>query len=380
MRFLHTSDWHIGRTFHNVSLLDDQAYILDQILEIAIAQKVTAIVVSGDIYDRSVPPATAVALLDSVVHKIIHDLNISLIMIPGNHDSAQRLGFASRQLKHAGLHILGELEQTPSSVVLSDTETQVAFWGMPYADPAHVRSAYQVNVSTHDQGIQVLTENIVKQFTPGQRNVVLSHCFLDGASESDSERPLSIGGADRVSWQHFEAFDYVALGHLHGRQFKGVERIRYSGSPLKYSFSEEKQIKSVTIVDISASEPCAFEQVPLKPLRNMRSIEGEFETILKNGISDPNREDYLLVKLTDTHAILDVMGKLREVFPNILHLERPGLMAQRSDQGVAPQQLNTNELSMFEDFFGQVMQRELTKDEKALVEQVIDNVQQGGAK
>jgi exonuclease SbcD len=360
-----------------VSLLQDQAYILDQILEIASAQKVSAIIVSGDIYDRSVPPATAVALLDSVVHKIIHDLKISLIMIPGNHDSAQRLGFASRQLKNAGLHILGELEQEPTSVVLSDAETTVAFWGMPYADPAQVRSAYQVNVSTHDQGIQVLTENIVKQFTPDQRNVVLSHCFLDGASESDSERPLSIGGADRVSWQHFDAFDYVALGHLHGRQFKGVERIRYSGSPLKYSFSEEKQIKSVTIVEITGDQPCAFEQVVLKPLRNMRSIEGKLETILQEGFADPNREDYLLVKLTDTHAILDVMGKLREVFPNILHLERPGLMAQRSDQGVAPQQLNTNELTMFEDFFGQIMQRDLTKDEKALVEQVIDNVQQG---
>ena len=136
----------------------------------------------------------------------------------------------------------------------------------------------------------------------------------------------------------------------------------------------------MTIVEIKGSEPCTFEQVPLTPLRNMRSIEGELETILQNGLADPHREDYLLVKLTDTHAILDVMGKLREVFPNILHLERPGLMAQRSDQAVAPQQLNTNELSMFEDFFGQVMQRELTKDEKALVEQVIDNVQQGDVK
>ncbi len=376
MRFLHTSDWHIGRTFHNVSLLQDQAYILDQILDIAIEQKVSAIIVSGDIYDRSVPPATAVALLDSVVHKIITDLNISLIMIPGNHDSAQRLGFASRQLKHAGLHILGELEEIPSSVVLKGDETEVAFWGMPYADPAHVRSAYQVNVSTHDQGIKVLADKIIEQFSANQRNVVLSHCFLDGASESDSERPLSIGGADRVSWQHFEAFDYVALGHLHGRQFKGVERIRYSGSPLKYSFSEEKQIKSVTIVTLTADQPCEVEQIPLKPLRNMRSITGQLETILQEAIADPNNEDYLLVKLTDTHAILDVMGKLREVFPNILHLERPGLMAQRSDQAIAPQQLNTNELTMFEDFFEQVMQRQLTKDEKALVEQVIDNVQQ----
>lgn len=375
MRFLHTSDWHIGRTFHNVSLLQDQAHILDKILEVAIAEKVDAILVAGDIYDRSIPPATAVALLDNIINRIINQLNIPLIIIPGNHDSAQRLGFAAKQLQHCGLHILGELDDKPQSVVLSDEYGEVAFWGMPYADPAQVRSAFQIPVQEHDQGIAVLAEKITQQFVSGQRNVVLSHCFIDGASESESERPLSIGGADRVSWQHFSAFDYVALGHLHGRQFKGRECIRYSGSPLKYSFSEEKHIKSVVIVELLPDQEAKIDQVVLEPLRDMRSISGALDEILARGLNDPNRDDYVLVKLTDTHAILDVMGKLREVYPNILHLERPGLMAHKDAQPLAPKQLNINELTMFKDFFSQVMQRQLDSDETHLIEQVIDDIQ-----
>lgn len=379
MRFLHTSDWHIGRSFHNVSLLQDQAYILEQIIDIARTEKVAAILVAGDIYDRSVPPATAVELLDRVVDKIIVELKISLIIIPGNHDSAQRLGFASRQLQRSGLYILGELQPEPESVVLTDEHGEVAFWGLPYADPAMVRSAFKVEASSHDQAIEVLCNAAIGQFQPGQRNVALSHCFIDGGSESDSERPLSIGGADRVNWQHFSEFDYVALGHLHGRQFKGRQCIRYSGSILKYSFSEEQQIKSVAIVSMDAKGECDIHQVALQPLRNMRSITGELKQILECAEEDPHRDDYLLIKLTDSQAILDVMGKLRAWYPNILHLERPGLMALKSATGMQPQQINANEMSMFTDFFTQVMDRELTGDESSLVQQIIEDLHGEGS-
>ncbi len=373
MRFLHTSDWHIGRAFHNVSLLQDQEFILQQIIEIARAQQVTAILVAGDIYDRSVPPATAVALLDKIVDQITVELNIALIIIPGNHDSAQRLGFAARQLRQSGLYILGEIEHQPVPVILKDSSGEVAFWGMPYADPAAVRSALKVDVSTHDQGIKALCECIVKEFKVS-RNVVLSHCFIDGSAESDSERPLSIGGADRVSWQHFADFNYAALGHLHGRQFKGEKWIRYCGSPLKYSFSEEQHIKSVVIVDMDAAGRCDIEQVVLQPLRNMRSITGALADILAAAVTDQQADDYLLIKLTDTHAILDVMGKLREVYPNILHLERPGLMSSKSKSSVQPEHLNASEMSMFSDFYQQVMDRDLSADESAIVKSVIEKL------
>ncbi|MEH6445401.1 MAG: exonuclease SbcCD subunit D [Oceanospirillaceae bacterium] len=378
MRFLHTSDWHIGRSFHNVSLLQDQEHILQQIIQIAKEQQVDALLVAGDIYDRSVPPATAVALLNQIVDVIINELKIPIILISGNHDSAQRLGFAAKQLQRTGLHILGELSNITQSVVLEDQFGEVAFWGLPYADPAQIRSAFDTDVSTHDQGISFMCEQVNNELHQGQRNVVLSHCFIDGASESESERPLSIGGADRVSWQHFENFDYVALGHLHGRQFKGKPCIRYSGSPLKYSFSEEKHIKSVVIVDMDAQGECEYQQVVLEPLRDMRSIEGELADILKNALSDLKSDDYLLVKLTDSHAILDVMGKLRAVYPNILHLERPGLMAKKTANSVMPNQLNASELSMFSDFFTQVMDRPLSGEEQSLVQKTIDDVNREG--
>ena len=378
MRFLHTSDWHIGRAFHNVSLLDDQVFILKQIIEIAQSQKVDAILVAGDIYDRSVPPASAVELLDGIVDEIVNQLNIPLIIIPGNHDSAQRLGFASRQLQQAGLYILGELQSISEPVILKDKAGEIAFWGFPYADPATVRSVFSQEVSTHDDAIKHLCETVRGNFQEGQRNIAISHCFIDGSSESESERPLSIGGADRVNWQHFDGFDYVALGHLHGRQFKGRECIRYSGSPLKYSFSEEKHIKSVVIVELDATGQCDIEQVPLQPLRNMRSIEGELATILELALTDPHADDYLLIKLTDSHAILDVMGKLRERYPNILHLERPGLMATKSEAKVQPKQKSASELAMFGDFFNQMLDRNLSEDESALVSDVITKLQNDG--
>jgi exonuclease SbcD len=378
MRFLHTSDWHIGRAFHNVSLLDDQVFILKQIIEIAQSQKVDAILVAGDIYDRSVPPASAVELLDGIVDEIVNQLNIPLIIIPGNHDSAQRLGFASRQLQQSGLYILGELQSIAEPVILNDKEGEIAFWGFPYADPATVRSVFTQEISTHDDAIKHLCATVRDNFHEGQRNVAISHCFIDGSSESESERPLSIGGADRVNWQHFDGFDYVALGHLHGRQFKGRESIRYSGSPLKYSFSEEKHIKSVVIVELGAAGQCDIEQVPLRPLRNMRSIEGELATILELALTDPHADDYLLIKLTDSHAILDVMGKLRERYPNILHLERPGLMASKSEAKVQPKQKSASELVMFGDFFNQVLDRDLSEDESALVSEVITKLQNDG--
>jgi exonuclease SbcD len=373
MRLLHTSDWHIGRTFHNAALLEDQAYILNQIVDIAVAEQVDVIIVAGDIYDRSVPPATAVTLLNAIIQRIINEHHIKLIIISGNHDSAQRLAFASQQLQQTGLYILGELTQYLEPVTLTDQYGEIDFWGIPYTDPASVRSELGIDVSSHDDVFKVLCSN-VKDKQKTKRNIMISHCFIDGASESESERPLSIGGADRVSWQHFDAFDYVALGHLHGRQFKGTECIRYSGSPLKYSFSEENHIKSVTVVDVDESGMQAINQIVLQPLRNLRSINGALKDILDNAQQDNAKDDYLLIKLTDTHAILDVMGKLREVYPNILHLERPGLMARKDNAIKQPKHVHANELTMFNDFFSQMMDRPLSDDEADLIKITIDGI------
>ncbi|OMH38822.1 exonuclease SbcCD subunit D [Motiliproteus sp. MSK22-1] len=381
MRLLHTSDWHIGRQFHNVSLLEDQRHVLSQIVKIIAEREVDVLLVAGDVYDRSVPPAAAVALLDDVLDQICRELGVPVIMIAGNHDSPERLGFGARQLLGAGLHIIGPLEQMLTPVVIqTETSSPVVFYGIPYADPAMVRDCFAVEVSTHDQAMAFLCEQVDQHHKNSDYAhspcVLLSHCFIDGGESCESERPLSIGGADRVSARHFKTFNYTALGHLHGRQFKGSESIRYSGSILKYSFSEQHQHKSVVLVDINEQGQSEIEQVSLTPLKDMRVIEGELTELLAAGENDPEREDYLLVRLTDKHAILDVMGKLRKVFPNVLHLERPGLMAEGTLTAVRKDQLKKGELSMFKDFFQQVSGDPLDPQQSEMVEQVLESIHQ----
>jgi len=372
MRILHTSDWHLGRQFHNVSLLDDQRHVLDQIVAIVREQKVDVVVVAGDIYDRSVPPAAAVELLDDTVHRICHELRVPLILIAGNHDGPQRLAFASRQLAGAGLHVAGPLWSEPRPVVLTGATGEVAFYPIPYAEPATVRQVHGVEVSSHDEALAYLLEQVRQDNGPERPCVVIGHCFLAGGEVSESERPLSIGGADQVSPEHFRGFAYAALGHLHGPQYRGAEHIRYSGSLLKYSFSEERQRKGVTLIELTGKGKASIEQVPLIPRHDMRTLEGSLAELLAAGEKDPHRDDYLLVRLTDSHAILDVMSKLREVYPNVLHLERPGLMARSESLQVGRDRLKQGELAMFEDFFDQVSGQPLGDEQRAIVAATLD--------
>jgi exonuclease SbcD len=204
--------------------------------------------------------------------------------------------------------------------------------------------------------------------------VVIAHCFLAGGEVSESERPLSIGGADQISPEHFRPFSYAALGHLHGPQFRGAPHIRYSGSPLQYSFSEERQRKSVTLVELDAAGKARIEQIPLQPRHHMRTLEGSLDALLAAGKDDPHRDDYLLVRLTDTHAILDVMSKLRQVYPNVLHLERPGLMARGDGLEVNCDRLKKGELAMFEDFFVQVTGEALSPEQTQIIADTLDDL------
>jgi exonuclease SbcD len=376
MKFLHTSDWHLGRQFHNVSLLEDQAYVLDQIFDIAVRETVDAVVIAGDVYDRTVPPARAVSLLDSILDRLCRDLALPVIMIPGNHDSPERLGFGARQLSGSGLHIIGSTDAILSPVMLSDAYGQLAFYGIPYLEPVMAREYFEVELSGHDETLAYVAERIKthNQQNGRFRTVVVSHCFLDGGEDCESERPLSVGGADRVSAKLFKTFDYTALGHLHGPQFKLINKIRYSGSILKYSFSEEHHNKSVTIVDMDAKGKCVIEKIALTPLHDMRSLEGSLKDVLERGQSDPNFEDYVQVRLSDTHAILDIMGKLREVYPNVLHLERPGLVLENSEKMASRDRLRKGEMSMFGDFYEQVKGESLSAKQAKLIEKTIEQL------
>ncbi|MCF4175870.1 exonuclease SbcCD subunit D [Vibrio sp. McD22-P3] len=372
MKFIHTSDWHLGRQFHNVSLLEDQKQVLNQITRYVTENHIDALIIAGDIYDRSVPPTAAIEVLDGFLNHIVQDLNVPVIMISGNHDGAKRLGFGSKQFDKAGLHIISSLEQlcTPVEIV-SAQDSVVHFYGMPYSDPETVRHHYDIQINNHDDAHAYLASQIGNVLYKDVHNVVISHCFIDGAETCESERTLSIGGADRVSYEHFKSFDYVALGHLHQAQKRGLETIRYSGSIMKYSFSEQHHRKSVTLVEIcDESGEITTRALPLNAPHDMRVLEGELENLLELGRSDANFDDYLLVRLTDKHAILDPMAKLREVYPNVLHLEKPGMLVG-VDKEISQARLGRSEVDMFRDFFLEVQGDEMTDNQKDMLSEVV---------
>ncbi|MCL1089480.1 exonuclease SbcCD subunit D [Shewanella profunda] len=376
MKFIHTSDWHIGRQLHNQSLLDDQAFVLEQIIALAQDNKVDAVIVAGDIYDRSIPPANAVALLDNVLNRLVHDLGLQVIMIAGNHDGHERLGFAAKQMASSGLHIVGPLTTALQPIRLEGVNGAALFYPLPYAEPAMVRQVFDCEASTHEAAMAVLLEQVRMHDSQGLPKVVVSHCFLDGGSESESERPLSIGGADKISPKLFTEFDYVALGHLHGPQYKGAEHVRYSGSILKYSFSEQHQNKSVTLVELCEKTPADIRLLPLSSMRDVRILEGELDILLAQGKTDIKRDDYLMVRLLDKHAILDAMGKIRAVYPNVLHLERTGLMAGQQPVILGRDHIKKGEMDMFRDFYSQVAGEGLTPAQQAVMEQILTKLHQ----
>ncbi|ELC3206302.1 exonuclease SbcCD subunit D [Vibrio parahaemolyticus] len=376
MKFIHTSDWHLGRQFHNVSLLEDQQAVLEQLIQYIENNPVDAVIVAGDVYDRSVPPTIAIELLNRVVKRICGELNTPMILISGNHDGAERLGFGSEQMKRSGLHIISNFEDMLTPVVIETKAAgHVAFYGMPYNDPEQVRYVYKEPVSTHDEAHKLLAEIITEQFQSEHRNILISHCFVDGAIESESERPLSIGGSDRVSHEHFLNFDYVALGHLHQPQKKGEEYIRYSGSLMKYSFGEQNQKKGFTLVEIGKDGFIGAEHIELTAPHEMRIVEGELEQILEWGKTDPKNEDYLLVRLMDKHAILNPMEKLRTVYPNVLHLEKPGMLIG-VEQEMAQAKLARSEIDMFKDFFAEAQDSELSNEQEQAISDIIKQLSQ----
>jgi len=378
MRILHTSDWHIGRQLYNVSLLEDQRHVLGQIIEIVHKRAVDVLIVAGDIYDRSVPPAEAVALLDDTVHRI-NALGVPMILIAGNHDGPERLAFGARQLARSGVHIRGPLHREPEPLLLEDVHGPVAFYALPYADPAIVREVLGIEVHGHEQAMRALTDAIRAHNGDGRRSVLIAHCYLEGFAACESERPLAVGGVETVPAACFEGFDYVALGHLHGPQSRGAANVRYSGSILKYSLSEEKHRKSVCLIEMDADGGCRCEQIPLLPRRELRLVEGYLEQIIADGAGDPRADDYVIVRLHDTHAILDVMSKLRTVYPNALHIERPGLARAGERNAPARDRLQRGEMPLFRDFFQQMTGEALDEKSTRIVAAMLEEIHAGEA-
>ena len=318
MKFLHTADWHLGRIFHQLHLTVDQAHVLDQIVDIARAGKVDAILVAGDLYDRAVPPPEAVALLDRTWQRLALDLGVPVIGIPGNHDSATRIGYGAGLLAKAGLHLISDLESAMQPLRVGDLD----IFALPYAEPAEVRQwSGDETVRDHPSAMRVCIARMRPQFTRGRPRVLIAHAFVAGVRTRESERPLSVGGAGEVPADLFQDFDFVALGHLHAPQVVSG-RCVYAGSPLKYSFSEAEDQKSVLIVEIASDGTPSVRPILLYPQHDVRNIEGRLDELLAAGPADPARHDYLRITLTDSGALLNALGRLREVYPNVLQLER----------------------------------------------------------
>lgn len=355
MRILHTSDWHLGRLLHGVHLTDDQAYVLDELIGLTRDARPDVVIVAGDVYDRAVPPPEAVRLLNDVLSRLVLDLGVKVILTAGNHDSPDRLAFGSSIMEGRGLHICGRVEPVTRPVILEDKSGPVHFYPLPYAEPAVVRERLGVEeIRDHQSAMEALVGGIKKSRPSGVRSVLIAHAFVAGGTVSESERPLSVGGAGTVEASSLEGFDYVALGHLHRPQRAGGEGIHYSGSLLKYSFTEADQAKCVKIVDLDRTGRCSLEAVTLKARHDVRTTSGYLEDLIANPPEGPAREDYLSITLLDTGALYDPMGKLREVYPNVLHIPPRALAGAGEEGGPAIDHRKMTEAELFAAFFSEV--------------------------
>ena len=371
MRLIHTSDWHLGRYFHGVHLTNDQSYVLEQFCDYVKDVRPDALVIAGDIYDRAVPPTDAVALLDDTLSKILLDYRVPTIMIAGNHDSADRLHFGSRLLRKAGLYVYGVPSVLARPLILPDAYGDVAFLPLVYAEPSLVRATYGTDeVFGHEMAMRCMIDAMMPYVPKRARTVAVAHAFIAGGAECESERPLSVGGTGSVSPKLFEPFCYTALGHLHGPQKAGGDTVRYSGSLMKYSFSEVDQKKGVQLVELAADGSVRAEMVSFTPKRDMRIVEGTFDALMAGEGSD----DYIAVKLLDQAPILDAKGRLEKKFPHLLQLERACFVPREERDITIAERQKMTEAQRFAVFFEAMTGDKMTDEQKRCLAETIDEV------
>ena len=325
MRLMHLADLHIGKKVNGFSMLEDQRYLLEQVLKVAAEQFLDGVLLAGDIYDKSVPAGEAVQMLDWFLTKLT-ELKLPVYMVSGNHDSAERLSFGARLLEKGGVHVAGVYNGKLEPIALEDEYGALNLYLLPFVKPIHVRKALGMDVEELEEEIKTYDDAIAKVLDMAdidvhERNVLVAHQLVTGAERCDSE-DISVGGVDNVSAELFGDFDYVALGHIHGPQKMTRDTIRYAGTLLKYSFSECNHKKSITIVELRGKGDVSVTTIPVKSLRDMRVLKGEYATLMsRDSYDDVNRKDYIKVILTDEWEVSEVMGKMRTVYPNIMALE-----------------------------------------------------------
>jgi exonuclease SbcD len=373
MKILHTSDWHLGKLFHAVNLVDDQRHVLEQIVAMVRDEKPDAVVVAGDIYDRAVPPADAVELLDWVLTELVDRLATPTVLIAGNHDSADRLQFGSTLLRKNGLHVVGRLDGELAPVRVGTKDNAGFLCPVPFLEPAIVREHLgDDSITTHEAALRAIAGRFRALVPAGAPSVLVAHTYVAGGRPSDSERTLSVGGAEQVAADCFDGFSYAALGHLHRPQTVAGPRVRYSGSLLKYSLSEATVAKSVSLVEVGADGACDVHELPLVPRRDVREIEGLLADIESGACAGGSSDDYLYVKLLDTAMPVNAMSRLRVRFPNVLDVNVSTAIAATTGASPGESLSRLDDITLFSEFMKAATGADLTAEERNLVVAAIE--------
>lgn len=372
MKFLHISDLHIGKRLNELSLIEDQKYILDLIISEAGANKVDAVLIAGDVYDKSVPTTEAVTLFDEFLVGL-SALKIPVFVISGNHDSPERLAFGSRLIEASGVYISAVYNGVCEPVTLKDEFGECCIYMLPFVKPATVRRVFpEAGIEDYTDAVRVAIENM--NIDESKRNLLIAHQFVTGAEKSDSE-DISVGGLDNVDASVFSPFDYVALGHIHRPQ-SSTDRVRYCGTPLKYSFSEAEHKKSLTIVTLKEKGNVQIEEIPLTPLRDMVCIRGSYAEIMSSGRQDAShRESFVRVTLTDEEEIPDAIAGLRTVYPNIMELRYDNTRTRNIGKVEGTVDINNRSpLDLVSEFYSLRNGKDMSEEQTAIVEKLIEEI------
>ena len=378
MKLLHLSDLHLGKRVNEFPMIADQQYILGKILNIIDDERPNAVLIAGDVYDKSVPPVEAVELFDDFLVKLAARKQ-PVYIIGGNHDSPERLAFCNRLIDSSGIHISPAYNGDVRPFALTDEFGAVNIYMLPFVKPANVRRFFpDEQIDSYTDALRVAISKM--QVNESERNVLITHQFVTGAARCDSEE-ISVGGTDNVDLSVFDGFDYVALGHIHGAQNVGSPRVRYCGTPLKYSFSEAAQEKSVTVAELGKKGNLEIRTVPLTPERDMHEIKGAYEEIASKSFYEntPYRTDYMHITLTDETDVPEAMAKLRVIYKNLMTLSYDNARTRaRTEIGVAAETERKTPLELFAEFYEKQNGAPMSEEQRAFVRKLIEKDEETG--
>lgn len=374
MKFVHLSDLHIGKRVNEYSMLEDQEYILTKIINIIDEEKPEGVIIAGDIYDKSVPSAEAVALFDDFLVRL-SKRNLSVFVISGNHDSAERIAFGGRLMTGSGIYMSPVYDGNVKPVTLEDEYGKINVWMLPFVKPAHIRRFNEdKEIASYTDAVRVAIESL--DINSAERNIMITHQFVTGADRTESEE-VSVGGTDNVDVSVFDIFDYTALGHIHRPQNCKSEKVRYCGTPLKYSFSEANDKKSVTIIELGEKGKLDIKTVPLLPMRDMVEIKGKYDEIMLRDFYENTtyREDYTHITLTDEEDIPDAIGKLRVVYHNLMKLDYDNMRTRSMNCIYGAEDVEEkSHFELFAEFFEQQNNQPMTEEQSEFVKNLIAEV------